>query len=147
MKSSDWNRFQTERGSEPQYKMDVNFIPFPTGCKIALARNTPRWGTTNAEIKDPLVGEPRALKGSDPSFKSWSRNNTALHNTRCLLPGPPAYSFLPSLFILLHVLQHLSKQDCQMSGTMKRLWLAIRWIVFRPDITATLDWALKSNSV
>ena len=32
-----------------------------------------------------------------------------------------------------------------MSGTVKILWLVIRWIVFRPDISETVDWALKNN--
>ena len=62
----------------------------------------------------------------------------------CLLPGPLAYSFLPFWFILLIFLRNLSKQRLpKIPGTVKRLWLVIRWNGFRPDLTQTVDWALK----
>ena len=37
-------------------------------------------------------------------------------------------------------------KDCEMSGIVKRLWLVIRLIVFRPDIvTEMVDWPIKIN--
>ena len=36
-------------------------------------------------------------------------------------------------------------KDCDISGNVKGLWLVIRSIVHRPDITETVGWALKTN--
>ena len=64
----------------------------------------------------------------------------------CLLPGPLAYSILPSRFILLHFLQNLSERRLRNVWNREQTltWL-VRYIVFRPDVSETVDWALKSK--
>ena len=67
-------------------------------------------------------------------FITWSRN-TAVHGILCLLIGP----LVSPISAWVHSTSFSQKtspdNDCKMSGTVKRLWLAIKWTVFRLDIT------------
>ena len=85
------------------------------------------------------------LPSKIPPFSAWSRN-IALHNMFCLLQGLLIYSFLPSRFRPISCSPKPLKTKtakCLELLTYFDLWF--RWIVFRPDITETVDWELKTN--
>ena len=66
-----------------------------------------------------------------------------LYGWRGYKPSRNKQTSLPGSF---YVLSSTSpNKDCKMSETVKRLWLAIRWIAFCPDITETVDWPLKTD--
>ena len=73
----------------------------------------------------------------------------ALHDMLCLLPGPLAYCctdiHLSGSFYLIFC-QTSPNKDCEiMSWAVRRLWLVIGGVVFRPEIPEMVDWVLKSN--
>ena len=80
------------------------------------------------------------------SFSAWSRN-ISLHNMLCLLSQGlyPTHFCLPGWFNF--IFSKTSPNKDKMSGTVKRLWLVIRWIVFRLDniITETVNWTSKKQ--
>ena len=57
------------------------------------------------------------------------------------LPGPQAYSFLPSWFFSK---TSPDKKDWEMSGTVRRL-ICDQMNSFHPDLTQMVEWALTSN--
>ena len=95
----------------------------------------PQWGTVLAEIRNPQVG----AQGYQmfPFLKVWSRKIaciTGFANSQGLL----IFAFL------VHCTSFFPKRPqtkTEMSGTLKRL----TWVVFRPDITETVDWSLTTT--
>ena len=88
------------------------------------------WDSADAEIKNRKNPGERAQ--GDQRFLLFKPGVML-----CLLPGPRS-SLLISAFAV-HSTSFSSKplrnKDCKMSGTVKRLWLVIRGIVFRSNVT------------
>ena len=69
-------------------------------------------------------------------------------------PGITCFAYCQDLYhtnfclsCSLHFIFYKSSphKDCEMSGTVKKLGTVIRLILFRPDITEMVDWAIKIN--
>ena len=98
----------------PVYSTKTNSVIRKQQLSIAQRSwSVPQWGTADAEIKTPRPPAPSPGGSTGlskaSSFSTWSKN-IALHNMLfAYWPRPLAYSFLPSQFILLHLVQNLSK--------------------------------------
>ena len=88
---------------------------------------------------------PRAIKGV-LLLKCGVGTKPCITCCACclLISAFPIHSI--SLFLLLtNALQTKTAKCLELWKDFGGLWLAIRWIVFRPDITKIVDWALKTN--